>query len=144
MLEEFKEHCRICMYQFTFILVSTIALIALLRTYKVMLRLMPIIAIFLVAGHLPVYPIYPDRFFILMATAQFGTIYFTAMFTCTNIIEAIPYYTINLLIWLAQIWRQFQFDHIDYRQIMSFWWIGLLTYFLLMSEFAYSIKEMFM
>ena len=108
-----------------------------------MLPLMPIIVACLIIFELPIYPIYPDAFFVYMAAYYFATAFFSALFTCTTMLEAIPFFTVLYAIFYWHMDRHFKNLEFDFLLLIGLYIVSLLQFSLIMSEVAYSVKEMF-
>ena len=131
------------MIQYLIAFAVVILTIIFIPRVKWIMHAMPVISLYLTCTQLPIYPIYPQTFFTLIAAGQFATIFYCVFFTTTTLIQGAPFYIIAFIVFYWQVNRQDLFTDVNMKHCLGFGIVGFLNFLLMMSDVAYSVKQMF-
>ena len=141
--ERYINDCRLSLLQMILSTALILCTIWVLRQYQWFFKFMPWMCIVILAFEMPNRPIYPSGFFCLMIGEFFATIYQVSLFTCSTMIQGVAIYTALFVVFLLQL-NQYQMVEIGYTgMVTGFFFVGMANFALIMSEVAYSVKEMF-
>ena len=107
------------------------------------MKALPFAVSLILVFELPLTPVCPDGFFVMTAALYFCAIFYSSLFVCTTMLQAIPFYSFLYSIFFFQIDRHFKIKSHNHAHFFAFYLVGLLNFSLLMSEVAYSVKVMF-